>query len=112
MQAHIAELYDKGKIYDVKKLSERGWFIHAPCAISDVREDNKSVMFKADGWGDKQYFVLVSGINQRPRDVMVRKVIQESVNSSDFQSAEKEFHSDYGNLVIKLQGKSEIRINY
>ncbi len=112
VQAHITELYDKGKIYDVKKLRERDWFIHAPCAISDVREDNKSVMFGADGWGKKQYYVLVSGINQKPRDVMVRKDVQGSAKSSAFESAKKEFHSKYGNLVITLRGKSEIRINY
>ena len=29
-----------------------------------------------------------------------------------FQVCEKEFHSEYRNLVIKLRGKSEIRINY
>ncbi len=112
VQAHIAELYNKGKIYDVKKLHERDWFIHAPCAISDVREDNRSVTFGADGWGGKQYNVLVSGINQQPRDVQVRQVVSKSVKSSDFESAEKEFHGEYGNLVITIRGKSEVRINY
>ncbi|NQT03799.1 MAG: hypothetical protein HQ580_17360 [Planctomycetes bacterium] len=112
VQAHIGELYDKGKIYDVKKVRERDWFIHAPCAISDVREENKSVMFGADGWGGKQYYVLVSGIKREPRDVLVRKVVRESTKSTAFESAEKEFHGEYGNLVIKLRGKSEIRINY
>ena len=112
VQAHITELYDKGKIYDAKKVSRPGWFIHAPCVISDIREDNKSVMFGTEGWGEKQYYVLVSGIKQRPRDVLVRKVIQESVKTLSFESAEKEFHSKYGNLVITLRGKSEVRINY
>jgi len=112
VQAHIAELYDKGKIYDVKKVRGRGWFIHSPCAISDVRENNQSVMFGADSWGEKQYYVLVSGIKREPRDVLVRKVVRESTKSSAFESAEKEFHGEYGNLVITLRGKSEIRINY
>ena len=111
-QAHIGELYDKGKIYDMKKVRGPDWFIHAPCAISDVREDNKSVMFRADGWDEKQYYVLVSGIKRQPKDVLVRKVVRESTQPSAFESAEKEFHSKYGNLVIKLRGKSEIRINY
>ncbi|MHC4205540.1 MAG: hypothetical protein ACYSTT_12880, partial [Planctomycetota bacterium] len=30
VQAHLPELYDKGKIYDVKRLPDRGWFVHAP----------------------------------------------------------------------------------
>jgi hypothetical protein len=110
VQAHIAELYDKGKIYDVKKLANIGWFIHAPCTISDVQEDRKTVAFVADGWGDKQYYVLVSGIKREPRDVLARGVVQESAGPSAFESAEKEFHAEYGSLVIRLQGKSEIRI--
>jgi len=112
VQAHIAELYDKGKIYDVKKLASIGWFIHAPCTISDVREDRKTVVFVADGWGDKQYYVLVSGIEREPRDVLASGVVQESAEPSAFESAEKEFHAEYGSLVIRLQGKSEIRIRY
>lgn len=112
VQAHIAELYGKGKIYDVKKLANSGWFIHAPCAISDVREDKKMAAFVADGWGDKQYFVLVSGIEREPRDVLVRGVVQEPAEPSAFESAEKEFHGEYGNLIIRLQGKSEIRVRY
>ncbi len=112
VQAHIAELYDKGKIYDVKKLANIGWFIHAPCTISDVREDKNTAVFVADGWGDKQYYVLVSGIEREPRDVLVCGVVQESTGPSAFESAEKEFHAEYGNLVVRLQGKSEIKIRY
>jgi len=112
VQAHIAELYGKGKIYDVRKLRNRGWFIHAPCAISDVREDKKAVVFALDGWGDKQYYVLVSGIEREPRDVLTRGVVQESVEPSAFESAEKEFHDEYGSLIIRLQSKSEINIRY
>jgi len=112
VQAHIAELYDKGKIYDVKKLANIGWFIHAPCTISDVRENRKTVAFVADGWGDKQYYVLVSGIKREPRDVLARGVAQEPTVAPVFKSAETEFQVEYGNLVVRLQGKSEIRIRY
>jgi hypothetical protein len=112
VQAHVAELYGKGKMYDVKKVRRPGWFIHAPCEISDIQEDNKLVMFGVDGWGDKQYYVVVSGMRRKPRDVLVRKVVQGSGESSSFEPAEKEFHSENGNLIIKLRGKSEIRIDY
>jgi len=112
VQAHIAELYDKGKIYDVKKLTNIGWFIHAPCTISDVREGKNTAVFVAYGWGGKQYYVLVSGIEREPRDVLARGVVQESTEPSAFESAEKEFHTEYGSLVIRLQGKSEISIRY
>jgi hypothetical protein len=112
VQAHLAELYGKGKVYDVKKLPNRGWFVHAPCVISDIRENGDCVTLVVDSWGEKQYYVLVSGIEREPRDVLARKIVQESTEPSAFESAEKEFHSEYGNLVIKLRGKSEIKINY
>jgi hypothetical protein len=116
VQAHLAELYGKGKLYDVKKLSHSGCFIHAPCVISDIREDGDCVSFTADGWGgvpgDKTYYVLISGIKKEPSGISVRKIVGDSDKRLSAKSAEKQFHNEYGNLVIRLQGKSEIRIKY
>jgi len=110
VQAHLAELYGKGKIYDVKKLRNRGWFVHSPCVISDVREDKSGVTFIADGWSYKPYFVLISGIEKEPSEVGVRKVFQESTEPPPFKPAKKEFYSEHGYLIITLKGKSQIRI--
>jgi hypothetical protein len=110
VQAHVPELYEKGKIYDLKKLRNRGWFIHAPCVISDIREDKRSVTFTVDGWGGKQCFVLISGIEKEPKDVSARQVYQESGQVPPFKPAVKEFHSERNCLVITLKGKSQIRI--
>lgn len=105
VQAHLAELYGKGKIYDVKKLPRRGWFVHAPCAISNIREDEKSVTLTADGWGDKQYYVLISGIETEPSEVLVNtKMLRKS------GSTETHFYREQKILLITLEGKSEIRI--
>jgi hypothetical protein len=112
VQSHIAELYDKGKIYDTKKIQGPGWFIHAPCEINSMREGDKSIVFVADGWTEKAYYVLVSGIKHEPDGVTARKVLREPVKTAAFEPVEKEFHSQYGNLVIKLKGKSEVKIDY
>ncbi|MDH4240821.1 MAG: hypothetical protein OEW48_14785, partial [Phycisphaerae bacterium] len=110
VQAHVPEFYEKGKLYDMKKLRNRGWFVHAPCAISDIREDKRSVTFTVDGWGGKPYHVLISGIDKEPNDVGVREVRGVSSKPLAFKSAGKEFHSEQNYLVITLEGKSEIRI--
>jgi hypothetical protein len=110
VQAHVPELYERGKLYDMKKLHNRGWFIHAPCTISDIREDKTSVTFTVDGWGDKQYFVLVSGIEMEPREVDAREIYQESDQAAAFKSAVREFHGEHNCLIITLKGKSQIRI--
>ena len=110
VQAHIAELYGKGKIYDVKRLDERGWFIHAPCAISDVRQEGELVTFVVDGWGDKPYYVLVSGVQKEPAEVGMLEVVQNGTKSPVFKLVEKGFCSEHKCLVIPLKGKATIRI--
>jgi len=114
VQAHLAELYGRGKIYDVKKLRNRGWFVHAPCVISDIREDTRAITLTMDGWGlgDKPYYVLISGIDKEPKEVGVRKVFQQSTEPPPFKPAKKEFYSEHNYLVIILEEKSEIRIRY
>ena len=110
VQAHVPELYEQGKLYDIKKLRDRGWFIHAPCTISDIREGKSEVAFTLDGWSDKQYFVLVSGIEKEPREVDVREIYQEPGRAGAFKSAVKEFHGEHNCLVITLDRKTQIRI--
>lgn len=110
VQAHVPELYEQGKLYDIKKLRNRGWFIHAPCVISDIREDKTSVTFTVDGWGGKQYFLLVSGIEKEPGEVEAREIYQESGQAAAFKPAVKEFHSERNCLIITLKRKTEIRI--
>ena len=102
VQAHLPELYGKGTIYDVKKLRNRGWFIHAPCGLSNIRESRDSVTFVADGWGDRPYYVLISGIEEEPGEVSIREVAEDS--------AKKEFYSERNILVIALEANAEIRI--
>jgi len=110
VQAHVPELYEKGKLYDMKKLRSRGWFIHAPCLISDLREDKSTVTITVDGWDTKQYFVLVSGIEKEPGEVSVRDIYQQVSQAPDFKPAVKEFHGEHNCLIITLKGKSQIRI--
>jgi hypothetical protein len=110
VQAHIAELYGKGRIYNVKRLAERGWFIHAPCAISDIHQEGDSVTFVVNGWGDKPYYVLISGVQEEPGIVSMRKVTQESTKSPIWELMGKGFCSEHKCLVISLKGKAEIQV--
>jgi hypothetical protein len=100
VQAHLGELYGKGKIYDVKKLPNRNWFVHAPCTISDIREDEDCVALTTDGWDNKQYYVLISGIKKEPREVIINSI----------RKVETQFHREQKILLITLEGKSEVQI--
>lgn len=107
VQAHLAELYAKGTIYDVKRLPNRGWFIHAPCVITSICEDNDAVTFATDGWGDKRHYVLISGIEQEPGEVSIRNI---AGGGGTFKSAGRQFSSGRKILVITLTGRSVIKI--
>ncbi len=110
VQAHVPELYGKGKLYDLKKLPRNGWFIHAPCAISNVQEGAGRVVFTADGWGEEAYYVVISGIEKTLVEVSARTMSDNSQQQSSFKRAEAQFHSKQRILVITVRGRSEIQV--
>jgi len=110
VQAHLPEFYEKGKIYDVKKLRNRGWFIHAPCVVSDIHEDEDAVTFVADGWGDRPYYVLISGVGEEPTEVMAGKVIGKGAKSARLKSVDYEFYREHKCIIIALEGRSKVQI--
>jgi len=106
VQAHLSELYGKGKIYDVKKLPRHGLFVHAPCAISNIREDKDGVTLTADGWAGKQYRILISGIETEPGEVLVNLD-----KPGTLRTAETQYDREQKILRIVLTSKAEIRIS-
>ncbi len=107
VQAHLAELFGNGTIYDMERLRDRRWFIHAPCITSNIREDGDSASVTTDGWGDKSYHVLISGVEQEPGKVSVRKLGEDP---GEFEPAITQFSNELRILVITTKGKSQIRI--
>ena len=105
VEAHLPELFGKGKLYDVKRLPHRGWFVHAPCKIRNIRDDKNYVTLTIDGWGDKQYCLLISGIEKEPREVFIRKATGDSGKPIDMR-----FDSERQLLIVTLKGKSDIQI--
>jgi hypothetical protein len=110
VQAHVPELYELGTLYDVKKLPPSGWFIHAPCLVHGISETNDEVVFTGDGWGDKECSLLVSGVENEPDEVCLRKTGKRSPARSDWRVAQKTFYESSKLLVITFQGPSQVRI--
>jgi len=109
VQAHLTELYGKGKLYDVKKLPNHGWFIHAPCTISNIDDGPNRVMFTADGWGRKNYYILICGIEKEPNEIRVRKAL-DAGKPLTLNAAQKQFYKEQQILIVALEGKTEIQI--
>ena len=64
-------------------------------------------MVTTDGWGGKQYHVLISGIESAPGKVSIRKV---GKDPGAFISASRQFNDERNILVITLKGRSQIKI--
>jgi len=105
--AHLGELYDAGTMYDLKSLPERRWFIHAPCRISDIKENTGEAGFTVDGWGQQAFYVLVSGITGKPVRISVRP---KGSPGTPYAPAEVQYDTAGDYAVIKLRGASRIRL--
>jgi hypothetical protein len=110
VQAHVPELFGKGALYDVKRLPKKGWFIHAPCTIRDPRETDDSITFIADGWDQKPFYVLLSGVEQKPAGVMIRPLTQTPRAQAISDQARVDFKPQQHLLVITLDSPSEIQL--
>jgi hypothetical protein len=110
VQAHVPELFGKGTLYDMKKLPRKGWFIHAPCTIRDPRETDDSITFIADGWDQKHFYVLLSGVEQKPAGVTIRSLAQATGGRAAEDQACLDFQAQQHLLVISLDGPSEVQL--
>jgi hypothetical protein len=98
--AHVPELFGKGTMYDLKKLNKQGCFVHAPCAISDIKENADEVTFTVDGWGGEPFYILISGFKSKP------KIIAKP------EQTDMQFYDNNTYAVIKLKGKTQINLSF
>ncbi|MEN6577541.1 MAG: hypothetical protein ABFD90_14445 [Phycisphaerales bacterium] len=109
VQAHLPELFDKGTLYDVRRLSKTGWFVHAPCAVRDLKEADGTVTFTVDGWGSKVFHVLLAGVEKTPT-VTVRSTRPNARPQENAAQGTTEFHAQQRLLTITLRQPSEIQL--
>jgi len=110
VQAHVPELFNEGHLYDVRRLTVKGGFVHAPCAIRNFREEPGSVTFTVDGWGRNPYYVLLAGTDRKPAAVTIaaagpRKTSQQS-------AAQAHFNPQQRLLAITLDQPCEVRVKF
>ena len=111
VQAHIPEAFGLGKLYDIKRGRRRGWIVHAPCAITQLSDDESGMRFTVDGWGEREFRVLVAGLTELPGRVAQLVPGADQVTSgTEVAESKREFHSDPGYLIITLKGKSRLHI--
>ncbi len=107
VQAHLPEYFSVGRNYDLKKLPACGWLVHAPCEIRSFKESDDLISITVDGRANKQYCVLICGIEKEPAEVTTADPRREAIF---FGPAQTEFHPDIKALIITLNRPAEIRI--
>jgi len=110
VQAHVPELFGKGTLYDLKRLSRHGWFLHAPCAVGDLRETDESVTFTVDGWGRKPFHILLAGVQQKPTDIKIRRLVAGPGVPPMDDPVHIDFQPQVHRLMMSLDGPSEVRL--
>ncbi len=122
VQANMPELFDKGTLYDVRRLSKTGWlgsptqnaawggpFLHAPCAIRDLKEAEGTLTFTVDGWGSKVFYVLLAGVGKAPT-VTVRPIRPSARTPDNASQSTADFNAQQRLLVITIRQPSEIQL--
>jgi len=107
VQAHLLELFARGKTYDMKKLPASKGFVHAPCRVRGLEERDGRIWMMLDGWPRGEYRVLVCGIEKRPGQVLSARARAEVIR---WVPAQSEFHPEINALVITLTGAAEVQI--
>jgi len=115
-QAHLPELFDLGRIYDVKCAPMAGCFVHAPCEIRDLAEEDHVLSFLVSGWGAKggpgSYHVLVSGWTGNAPTVTVYESLGDSGFSSEGTSPVTSYLRGSGLLIVEMTGPAKVSIYY
>jgi hypothetical protein len=106
VQAHVPELFGRGTLYDVRRLPGKAWFLHAPCPIRDLRAAADSIAFVVNGWDQKPFRVLLSGVERKPATVTIRPLAGQVIEHQvpiDFQPRSRW-------LVLSLDAPSEVQV--
>lgn len=102
--AHLGEAFGKGKLYDIKKLPQRKWFIHAPGAIAGICEDAQQVRFTVDILPGG--YVLITGLDKKPTSIEIETALGIDAVPSD----EIVFFEGDRCMSIKLPGSGTVSI--
>lgn len=103
LQVNAVRLFNKLALYDFRALRQSGLLVHAPGAISDIKEEANKARFKISSWPQKPYYVLINGLKKLPLIRINGKAIA--------LTAPHQFDIEKGRLILQLQGASAVEIS-
>lgn len=102
LQADAVRFYRRLPMYDFHSFPGTGLLVHAPGRIDHPRQSAGGVEFEVEGWPAETYYVLIAGLTRRPR-------VQIAGQEIDLHEPHQ-YLQDHGRLVLRLNGRSTIRL--
>ena len=100
--ACAARLYDQPPLYDFRCFRKAGLIVHAPGAMTDVRDDAGAAEFTVEPWTDRPCFLLICGAGA---ETLVRVNGAEPAAGSGLETSPAE-----GRIVVPIRGKSRVSL--
>ncbi|HAK95504.1 MAG TPA: hypothetical protein DCM87_10980 [Planctomycetes bacterium] len=107
VQACALRLYGQPAAYDFASFRTSGLLVHAPGAIVDRRDGERSVGFKVRGCVREEYYVLVTGLRGRA----LEKVTAKGPAGADALDGAVETDAKNGWAVLRLRGDAIVEVN-
>ncbi len=108
LQVPAMRLFGGGECYDMRKVVESGWTIHAPAEIRLFETSATRANFHVDAWSSEPYSILVHGLKTRPRLELRSLEYQEE---EEAKPLEERFVFATGTLILKLSGPVEVTLD-
>lgn len=106
LQVPAMRLLGGGVSYDVRRVPESGWTIHAPAEIVLKEASATQAMFVVHGWSVEPYSLVVHGLKSRPR-VELRNYD----SSENMKPLEERFVPATGTLILNLSGRVDVTLD-
>jgi hypothetical protein len=107
LQAALPGLFGLAPVYEFVRVDPPGWNLHAPGPVRDLDHGAAEFSFSLDGWGDRPYHVLLSGVRRPPLavDLLDSAGLAHPLPESDWP-----IDSEEGLIVLRLKGSVHVRV--
>ena len=102
VQTNAVRLFGKPALYDFLSARDCGLRVHAPGAITQVKQSAASLSFTVEGWPEQPYFVLINGLRGTPQVLTNGQTVP--------LSTPHQFIEGKGRLILQVSGNARIEV--
>ena len=108
LQIPAMRTFEGWESYDVQKIVESGWTVHAPAGIVFYETLPTKAVFVVDAWTPRPYSIVIHGLKSQPH---VELRAWDSPGEEESKPLEERFVPATGTLILKLSGRMEVTLD-